>query len=395
MKNKYTIGVICIGILLVLVVCFYSALSDFFFSYENKPQGELLKTILYVLGGIGALIGLWLTYRRTKSQEDQIHEFIKQNSIAEGGNVNDRFKNAIEHLGSDNEVISLGGIHSLHRIAKEHSDYRQTVFDILCSYIREKTKNIEVKQEYTDEEIKSHVIKPTICIQTTIDLLFKKRADEEYIYTGLKAGLQGVKCIGANFDNAILIGADLRFSYLSLSQFSSCNLSCAILNDVYVFGAVFVNSLFCGADIRRVKLLSIYSIDVCMDGVYLWYSDITSTHYSSNISFRGATLFRTNIAKIEGNYCGSEIKNSTIFWPESEEVAFRGSLLYRVKYTDVEQSLMDDEIHAGWLSEEEAQEIEQKFNEYVEDKKLRDQMHKKLQVAQGRDTIVKRTRQIL
>jgi uncharacterized protein YjbI with pentapeptide repeats len=298
-------------------------------------------------------------------------------------------------LGSDNDVISLGGIHSLHRIAKEHPDYRPTVFDILCSYIREKTKNIEVKEQYTDEEIKNHAIKPTICIQTTIDLLFKSKEIDDYVYVGLKANLQGAKCIGANFDNAILIGSDLRFSCLSLSQFSSCNLSCAILNEAYAFGAVFINSFFCGANLRKIKFLCIDSIDACMDGAYLWYSDITGAHYSSSISFCGATLFRTNIAKIDGNYCGSEINHSTIFWPANESEAFKGSRLYKVRYIDVEHSLMDDEIPAGRLSEKEAQEIEQKFNEHVEDNKLRDQMHVKLQVAQGRDTIVTRPRQII
>jgi len=54
--------------------------------------------------------------------------------------IDERFKNAIEHLGSDKEPIILGGIAELHQIAKEDcKKYAEVVFNILCSYIRTET----------------------------------------------------------------------------------------------------------------------------------------------------------------------------------------------------------------------------------------------------------------
>lgn len=390
MKNKYTIGGICIALLLVPVVCFYSALSDFLFSYENKPQGELLKTILYVLGGIGALIGLWFTYRRTKSQENQIQEFVKQNKIAENGNVNDRFKNAIEHLGSDNEVISLGGIHSLHRIAKEHPAYRQTVFDILCSYIREKTKNIEVKEQYTDEEIKSHAIKPTICIQTTIDLLFKSKKIDDYIYVRLKANLQGVKCIGANFDNAMLEGADLRFSDLSLSSFSCCELSCAEFYKAYMYHSSLRWTRLVGAELKNVRFESMEFSSCLMFGADLRGAQLSAIGRDNSIRLEGAELEHTILYNIDGNFCGANVVDSTIPFPSMGQIALMGCTFKESQFTAEINTMGCDTIYPGRLDEATANDLVSQFSNYVDGDGLKDVFKRRMAEAKNTDTVIRK-----
>ena len=65
--------------------------------------------------------------------------------MTEKGNIAERFKNAIEHLGKGSVSVRLGGIYALHHIAHEVEEYRKRVFEILCAHIRETTTHMEYK----------------------------------------------------------------------------------------------------------------------------------------------------------------------------------------------------------------------------------------------------------
>lgn len=213
-----------------------------------------MKFVATIFGGLLVLFGLWLNYKRTKNlenqtkvlenqtknQADQIKAFVKQNEITEKGKVDERFKNAIEHLGSTEDAIVLGGIYALHRIAKDDVSYRQTVFDILCSYIRDKTAPLKLWDDYLNGE--RGTIKPTIVIQTIIDLLFKGSNDPKYIYKGLKANLNGIRCINADFVGSLLEDANLVKVHLEGSDFSKARLSGANLYHAFMQNTRFDNA---------------------------------------------------------------------------------------------------------------------------------------------------------
>jgi hypothetical protein len=63
--------------------------------------------------------------------------------------------------------IRTGAVYALHELALEEEKYRQQIVQILCSHIRSKTN----EQEYK----KNHEERPSNEIQTTLNLLFKKR----------------------------------------------------------------------------------------------------------------------------------------------------------------------------------------------------------------------------
>lgn len=241
-----TVAGLVITIIIIWLV-FFSEIPSYLFGQGHQFRGEFAKFILTIFGGLLVFVGLWLNYKRTKNlenqtknQSDQIKAFVKQNDITEKGKVDERFKNAIEHLGNKNSAIILGGIYALHRIAEEDKLYRQTVFDILCSYIREKTAILKEWKEYSVNERTS--IKPTIVIQTIIDLLFKIPNNQKYIYDGFKANLNGIRCINSNFNKAHLNGADLSEAHLERAIMTDCFMNHAILNGTSFYDAKLSNA---------------------------------------------------------------------------------------------------------------------------------------------------------
>ncbi|VVH62359.1 hypothetical protein BSPWISOX_3051, partial [uncultured Gammaproteobacteria bacterium] len=107
-----------------------------------------------------AIISLFFIHRRLKNQERQIDLQINQR-------VDGRFNSAIGLLGSSETSARTGAVYALHELALEEEKYRQQIAQILCSHIRSKTN----EQEYK----KNHEERPSNEIQTTLNLLFKKK----------------------------------------------------------------------------------------------------------------------------------------------------------------------------------------------------------------------------
>ena len=303
------------------ILCF-TDIPRFLFGGTNNQNfnGEFVKFVATIFGGLLVLFGLWLNYKRTKNlenqtkvlenqtknQADQIKAFIKQNEITEKGKVDERFKNAIEHLGSDKDAIVLGGIYALHRIAQEDKSYRQTVFDILCSYIRDKTSTLKLWSDLLpSERVK---IKPTIVIQAIIDLLFKSSNDQEYIYKGLKANLSGIRCINADLDRARLVGANLNNSHLEGAFLEHAQLENAYFSDAYLTEALLgyavlnnanlIRTVLSEADLNNAELKDSFLNKADLEGV-----DLNRTHLEGasldNAHLEGAMLSGTHL---EGAY---------------------------------------------------------------------------------------------
>ena len=299
-KKHFRYGFISLVVFVIIafIICCFSDIASFLFGETQKHNGEFFKVLVTILGGLLVLWGLYLNYRRTKilekqtkNQAKQIQAFVIQNKITEKGKVDERFKNAIEHLGSDKDAIVLGGIYTLHRIAQEDKSYRQTVFDILCSYIRDETSSLKLWSDYPEGE--RGTIKPTIVIQTIIDLLFKTTDSQEYIYTGLKANLNSIRCIHANFDGAHLVGADLNDSHMEGAVFRNVHLESADMFRIKCEGAEINNTHFEGTCFKYANFECAYLDQVYFEGSELHKVNFEGA-YLSDVHFEGTKLPRAN-----------------------------------------------------------------------------------------------------
>jgi len=307
------IFVIITLIILAVIITSFEYVACYLYGESPNYRGEYAKLISTTFVGFLAIVALWLNYKRTKSidkqtanQTNQIKELVKQNQISEKGQVNERFKNAIVHIGSDNSAIVLGGIYALHEIARDVKEFRKTVFEILCSYLREKTSKDKDWKEFTIQEQEDY--EQPIVNQTIIDLLFKSTDLEEYIYDGLCAKLSRIKCFNADLTYAHLKGAELKYAHLDGSVFDnasleSANLFGASLESAKLNHAHLMNTNFYHTHLEDAVLRDAILCNANVFESYLSGADLCNAHlegaYLDQSFLQGAQL---NSAHLEGTY---------------------------------------------------------------------------------------------
>src|SRR5690606_17902397 len=176
-------------------------------------------------------------------QKESLDIQSEQISITRKAQTDERFKNAVEHLGSEKEPIILGGVAELHQIAKENkNEYAEIVFNILCSYVR---SNANIYKKTADQ------INETVN-QTIVNNIFKLFDKPDYPYSGLLANLNSSNLISLDFDNTNLVGANFSFCYmpsmknsnLEYSKLNKAVFSLSDISDVSFIGAELHQTLF-------------------------------------------------------------------------------------------------------------------------------------------------------
>jgi hypothetical protein len=96
---------------------------------QGKLQNDARATLLQALAGGALLLGAYFTWRQVQTGRQQVH-------LTEQGQITERFTRAIDHLGSDQLDVRLGGIYALERIAHDSPDDRATIAEVLTAYLR-------------------------------------------------------------------------------------------------------------------------------------------------------------------------------------------------------------------------------------------------------------------
>jgi hypothetical protein len=109
------------------------------FEIENEAR----KNLAYIMGGILAIIGIYMAHRRIKALEQQVLVGQEQLEVAQNqlqvareGQITERFTRAIDQLGSKEMAISLGGIYALERIANDSDKDYWPIMETLTAYVR-------------------------------------------------------------------------------------------------------------------------------------------------------------------------------------------------------------------------------------------------------------------
>ena len=203
--------------------------------------------------------------------------------------IEERFKNAISLIGSDNAATRLGAIYALDHIAKDtynkEKSYTKTIFQILCSYIRETTNNDEYKIKFKD--------KPSVEIQTIIDLLFKSHLNNFNGYIELQADLSYSYLCGADFNKAHCKGANFSFSHCEGSFFESANCEGSFFWNTHCEGANFCRSHCEGADFRYSHCAGATFFHVCFKDANFVGADCSGTSFG-DADCAGVNFLNTN-----------------------------------------------------------------------------------------------------
>lgn len=140
-----------IFLLLLIIYFFFDGYKTLVYDYDFT-KSDAIKFFFQFLGALLVLFGLLINYRRTDALEKQVR-------INEESNITDMFQKAIEHIGSDNSSIALGGIITIERIAKDSIYSNESTFiqaiDILGSKLNQSLHSYHNKNK-SPEYIRLH-----------------------------------------------------------------------------------------------------------------------------------------------------------------------------------------------------------------------------------------------
>lgn len=303
-----TIGLLLIIAIITVALIFIGNWSEYFFGgIENiNAKGEYLQTILQVCGGIIVILGAYQSLKIVDSMNDN-------NKLGEKGNTAERFKNAIMMLDDVNSTTCLGGIYSLDNIAKDNEEYREQVFNILISFINNKTKDmvpwddIPIPQRFD--------VSPTIEVQTIIKILFSK---DKFLYRNLIGDFKNSKLYGGNFD-------DMNFSNCSFTdvEFQNSSFSKTWFVKCKIFRTNFTYSQLPNTDFTGSKIF--YSYFECC---YHTYTHYTATRIQ-NTSFMCSTINVTDFQGSKFQFCQFDgVGLSGIY--DDNDFSFNGATINRV-----------------------------------------------------------------
>jgi hypothetical protein len=106
---------------------------------------EARKTLAQIVGGIVVLAGFYSTVQNLNVAQESL-------SLAQEGQITDRFTKAIEQLGAVDTSggkkleVRLGGIYALARIANESEKDHWPIMEVLAAYVRENAPRRDLQQ---------------------------------------------------------------------------------------------------------------------------------------------------------------------------------------------------------------------------------------------------------
>ena len=262
-------------------------------------KNETLKFLGIGMGGILVALQALMSYKRAKAMEDTAKSQADAVLKTEQGQRQERFRNAIEHLGHKKDSVRLGGAYELFHLAQDTEDLRQTVLDILCAHIRQTTgeyeyqKKHKVPEDPEDVEDVPYVSAPSEEVQSLLNLLFVQEHD---VFKGLSADLRGSWMRGADLriarlESAVLVGVHLQ----------EANLTRANLQGVNLEGAQLQGANLEGANLQRANVTWTQLERTNLKGAKLQGADLTRANLQGvdlkGVNLQGVDLTRANLQR--------------------------------------------------------------------------------------------------
>ncbi len=113
---------------------------------------ELIRNYAIVVGGI---IGLALAVWRGVAADRQSRASAEQARIGRRTHITEVFNDAVAQLGDDKLEVRLGAVYTFERICEDFRDFGRAVFDLLQTYVRE--RSVATEQEESPADIQEIV----------------------------------------------------------------------------------------------------------------------------------------------------------------------------------------------------------------------------------------------
>ena len=252
-------------------------------SQQSSAKFEILKFLAFGIGGTLVALQAFSSYKRSKAMENTAEAQVEANRNTVLGQMRERLKSAVDHLGHASISVRLGGAYELLHLARDNPAFRQTVLDILCVYIRSTTISTNYRAENS--------FRPSAEIQNLLNLLFRKNYQ---VFRGLYIDLEGSWLNGADLGEADLSHAILNDAFLRGARFWRAQLQGAVLERAQVQGAYFYSARLQGANLRQAGFQGAYLELAGLQGALIWRAGFQGATFNYT-GFQGA---RSNFASV-------------------------------------------------------------------------------------------------
>ena len=410
--KKERIFLILVGLLFCIgLIIFFDKVAIFLFPDDKNRSGESVKLILSAIGGICLLYGLWINNKRAESTEKSVHNQEAQLRLSLKSQIDERFKNAIEHLGGEKETIILGGIAELHQIAKEYKDkYAEVVFNILCSYVRSETNVYmtiaekinttivdtifhylflrypnnpydEFKADLSHCNLSNQEIRHLNLKQANLSFSYFSNLDDSLLdfadfsrsnifsisfkgnsMTGVK--LSRTRIIHTDFKDVVFGTENTNSNHILLSphcvscRFENINFDKTTISGAIFIGCVFINCSFVGVEILSSKFHACTFINISLSNAEILSNiDFSASHFS-NFSLNTFALELVLKSCSKGGYLSEYIDIE-------DRLTEQQLIVTNISDLGISELCLKD-CSLGSLSESEVQSIKDKYNEITE-----------------------------
>jgi hypothetical protein len=285
-QERRRLAVVAAGVLVLLVVVLvlvvvvlpprFTAHRTFDKDHEElKAQNDVRTTLLQGLAAVlvltGAAIGAAVTLRQIRISQGQLQATREQMqhtletaqqqlNLIEQGQVTDRYTKAVEQLRADNQPeVAIGGIYALERIARDSSDYRPIIAEILAAYVRSHAPWSESRPDQDEAEDTLQTRAPNVqaalaVLGGTTDIELNLRHTDLRNADLKKAKFKDVRLYDANLQRARLQDADLRGARFYNANLQDAQLQRADLRGARLYNANLQGAQLEGADLRGAQL---------------------------------------------------------------------------------------------------------------------------------------------
>lgn len=299
------------------------------FDRENESR----KTLAQVIGGVVLIAGLFSTTQTLSISQKSLA--ISQNSLtlAERGQITDRYTKAIAQLADSSQEVRIGGIYALEQIARDApKEYHWTIMEVLSAYVREKATNSALHPKTKPGTRLVVGVGPPEDVQVALTVIGRREIANDHGQINLRlahlegarmpeAHLEGADLIGTNLtladlhgahlEKAILEYATLDSAVLSGGHLENANLSDAHLRNTQIQGGHLQQAFLAGADMTQAVLSQANLDEAYLNGAKLRYAFLGGASLQrtnlARIDFYGANLGE---AKFDGAYFGKDLRGT-------------------------------------------------------------------------------------
>ncbi|MEV6712316.1 pentapeptide repeat-containing protein [Lentzea sp. NPDC051208] len=241
------------------------------------PQNAPRSTSLLLFGGVLIATGGALTWRQARD-----------------GQMVERYRRAVEHLGSAEIEVRLGGLHALEQIAKDSARSRPLVDDTIGDFLRERSP-----WTGADQPSGPGVRGPGPDVETALAILTRPGAVIDLSHVDLRGAdlgklklagavirrcnLAGARLFGTCLDDAVLDATDLRDADLRGASLRQASLRVACLEGADLRAADLTDADLRGADMRAVNLGKAVLTGARVNRGTLWPPDFTPARVSASL----------------------------------------------------------------------------------------------------------------